>query len=481
VPAPIAIIAMTEKRRVLTGITTSGTPHLGNYVGAIRPAIAASRRGDAESFFFLADYHALIKTGDPQRVRRSTLEIAATWLACGLDPDKVFFYRQSDIPEIPELTWLLTCVTGKGLLNRAHAYKAAVDQNIAVNEDPDAGITAGLYMYPVLMAADILMFNAHEVPVGRDQVQHIEIARDIAQRFNHLYDGNYFVLPEAKIEDSVATLPGTDGRKMSKSYNNTIPLWLPAKELRKAIMGIVTDSSEPGTPKNPETSNIFALYQAFASTDETAAMRKAFADGIGWGDAKQTLFDRIDAELASARAHYEKLVDDPPGIEKLLKAGADKARALSTKAIHDLRVAVGIRPLDFVPIPDPIDQWKKEAKEEIWGSDDVLPLEVKGPWESTTIGLTITYSKHHSFMAQGFESKREAGLIKKRIEAAQGLEVDTAVTQNDLRELRLHLDGKLIGRGPGVAPKDAGSEVDKFWKSVELRRALNEIKDGKKV
>src|SRR5499427_4370810 len=199
-----------SRRRVLTGITTTGTPHLGNYVGAIRPAIAASKGANAESFYFLADYHALVKCDDPARVQRSTLEIAASWLACGLDPEKVFFYRQSDIPEIPELTWLLTCVTAKGLLNRAHAYKAAVDQNAANNEDADAGITAGLYMYPVLMAADILLFGANEVPVGRDQVQHIEMARDIGQRFNHLYGGDFFTLPEAAIEDNVATLPGLD-------------------------------------------------------------------------------------------------------------------------------------------------------------------------------------------------------------------------------------------------------------------------------
>jgi tryptophanyl-tRNA synthetase len=217
---------MNSKTRSLTGITTTGTPHLGNYVGAIRPAIAASRNPGAESFYFLADYHALVKCDDPARVQQSTLEIAASWLACGLDPEKVYFYRQSDIPEIPELTWLLTCVTAKGLLNRAHAYKAAADENRERNEDADAGINAGLYMYPVLMAADILIFQAHKVPVGRDQIQHIEMARDIGQRFNHIYGGDYFTLPEAAIEDNVATLPGLDGRKMSKSYNNTIPLWL---------------------------------------------------------------------------------------------------------------------------------------------------------------------------------------------------------------------------------------------------------------
>ncbi|MGE3501422.1 MAG: tryptophan--tRNA ligase, partial [Porticoccaceae bacterium] len=203
--------------RVLTGITTTGIPHLGNYVGAIRPAIAESRRSDVESFFFLADYHALIKCQDPELVHRSTLEIAATWLALGLDPDNVVFYRQSDIPEIPELTWLLTCMTAKGLMNRSHAYKAVVQENEAAGEDPDFGITMGLFSYPILMAADILLFNAHRIPVGRDQIQHIEMARDIAQRFNHHY-GEHFVLPEAAVDDNVALLQGLDGRKMSKSY-----------------------------------------------------------------------------------------------------------------------------------------------------------------------------------------------------------------------------------------------------------------------
>src|SRR5689334_21770666 len=336
---------MSQKRRVLTGITTTGTPHLGNYVGAIRPAIAASRRDDVESFYFLADYHALIKCDDPARVQQSTLEIAASWLECGLDPAKVFFYRQSVITEIPELTWLLTCVTAKGLLNRAHAYKAAVDQNVAKGEDADASITAGLYMYPVLMAADILLFNANEVPVGRDQVQHIEIARDIGQRFNHIYDDDFFALPEASIEENVATLPGTDGRKMSKSYNNTIPLWLPAKDLKKAILGIVTDSRAPGEAKDPENSNIFAIYQAFASADETAAMRRAFADGIAWGDAKQKLFERLDAELAPSRERYEALVARPQEIEDRLLDGAKKARDRSRALIEKLRWAVGVRKL----------------------------------------------------------------------------------------------------------------------------------------
>jgi tryptophanyl-tRNA synthetase len=333
------------KRRVLTGITTTGTPHLGNYVGAIRPAIAASRKDDVESFYFLADYHALIKCDDPARIQQSTLEIAASWLACGLDPEKVYFYRQSDIPEIPELTWLLTCVTSKGLLNRAHAYKAATDANREKGEDPDAGVTAGLYMYPVLMAADILVFNANQVPVGRDQIQHIEMARDIGQRFNHIYGGDYFTLPEAAIEDNVATLPGLDGRKMSKSYNNTIPLWLPEKELRKAILGIVTNSQAPGEPKNPDESHIFSIYQAFASAEETVAMRRAYADGIGWGDAKQKVFERINAELAPMREKYDALIAEPEAIEDALQDGAKKARALAQPFVAKLREAVGLRAL----------------------------------------------------------------------------------------------------------------------------------------
>lgn len=330
--------------RVLTGITTSGTPHLGNYAGAIRPAIAASRQPGIESFYFLADYHALIKSHDPARVQRSTLEIAASWLACGLEPDKVWFYRQSDIPEIPELTWLLTCVAGKGLLNRAHAYKAAVDKNREAGEDDDAGITAGLFMYPVLMAADILLFKAHSVPVGRDQIQHIEMARDFGARFNHLY-GEHFVLPEAAIEENVATLPGLDGRKMSKSYDNTIPLFAPRNELKKLIAGIVTDSRAPGEPKDTEGSALFQLYQAFSTPAQTAAFAEAFAGGIGWGDAKQQLFERIDAEVAPMRERYEALIAKPVEIEAVLREGAIKARKLATPLLGALRHAVGLRDL----------------------------------------------------------------------------------------------------------------------------------------
>ena len=331
-------------QRVLTGITTSGTPHLGNYAGAIRPAIAASQRAGVESFYFLADYHALIKTTDPLRVQRSTLEIAATWLAAGLDTERVWFYRQSDIPEIPELTWLVTCVAGKGLLNRAHAYKAAVDRNLAEGIDADTGVNMGLYMYPVLMAADILLFKAHSVPVGRDQIQHIEMARDIAGSFNHIY-GEHFVLPEAAIDASVATLPGLDGRKMSKSYDNTIPLFAPPAELKKLIFSIVTDSKAPGEPKDADTSALFELYRAFAGAQETRAMRAAFEAGIAWGEAKQALFDKIESSVAPMREKYDALIADPTQIERLLHEGAAKARAIATPFIGELRHAVGLRNL----------------------------------------------------------------------------------------------------------------------------------------
>ncbi|WP_372164574.1 tryptophan--tRNA ligase [Xanthomonas euvesicatoria] len=332
--------------RVLTGITTSGTPHLGNYVGAIRPAIQASAGADTESFYFLADLHSLIKAQDPARTQRSTLEIAATWLACGLDPDKVWFYRQSDVPETTELMWLLTCVAGKGILNRAHAYKAAVDKNRADGEDEDAGVTAGLFMYPVLMAADILIFNAHKVPVGRDQIQHIEMARDFSQRFNHVYGRDFFTLPEAVIDEQVSTLPGLDGRKMSKSYSNTIPLFAPREELRKLVFSILTDSRAPGEAKDTQGSALFQLYQAFATPQESAAFAQAFADGIGWGDAKQQLFERIDQEIAPLRTRYEALMAEPAKIEAILRAGGARLRArYATPLLAELRDAVGLRDL----------------------------------------------------------------------------------------------------------------------------------------
>lgn len=330
--------------RYLTGITTTGTPHLGNYVGAIRPTVEASRRPGTENFYFLADYHALIKCDEPARIQRSTLEIAACWLAAGLDPDKVFFYRQSDVPEVTELTWLLTCVTGKGVLNRAHAYKAQVDKNTAAGVDVDADVTMGLFMYPVLMAADILLYKAHKVPVGRDQIQHLEMARDMAQSFNHLY-GEHLVLPEAQVDEQVALLPGLDGRKMSKSYDNVIGLFAPREQVRKQIFSIVTDSRAPGEPKDTEGSALFQIYQAFASPEETAKMRELYAQGISWADAKQMLFDRIDREIAPMRARYDHLVAHPDELEAILQAGAAKARARAQPLLRELRHAVGLRNL----------------------------------------------------------------------------------------------------------------------------------------
>ena len=339
---------MTERasQRVLTGITTTGTPHLGNYVGAIRPAIKASLEPGVESFFFLADYHALIKCDDPDRIERSRLEIAATWLAAGLDTNRVTFYRQSDIPETPELTWLLTCVTAKGQMNRAHAYKAATDANLAAGEDIDANITMGLYSYPILMAADIVLFNAHRVPVGRDQVQHIEMARDVAQRFNHLFGQgkDIFVLPRAEIEEDVAMLPGLDGRKMSKSYDNTIPLFDGGpKALKEAVARIVTDSRLPGEAKDPDSSSLVTIYDAFASAEQKAGMRAELRAGLGWGDAKQKTVELIESHVGPMRARYEELMAHPERVEDALMAGAAKARAVAQPLMREVRQAVGLR------------------------------------------------------------------------------------------------------------------------------------------
>src|SRR5210317_1916754 len=326
------------KQRVLTGITTTGTPHLGNYVGAIRPSIEASRDGSIESFFFLADYHALIKCQDPELVRQSSKEIAATWLALGLDTENALFYRQSDIPEITELTWVLCCNAAKGLMNRAHAYKAAVQANEDAGEDPDHGVTMGLFSYPVLMAADILMFNAAKIPVGRDQVQHVEMARDIAQRFNHNF-AEVFTLPEAVVDDNVAVLQGLDGRKMSKSYNNTIPLFLGEKQLRKAINKIKTNLLEPGEPKDADDSTVFQVWSAFASESEIQRMRSEFANGIAWGEAKKQLFELVNGELAEARERYQQLLADPGYIESVLQQGAERARACSAPLMQQVREA----------------------------------------------------------------------------------------------------------------------------------------------
>ncbi|MDH0867450.1 tryptophan--tRNA ligase [Mitsuaria sp. GD03876] len=344
--------------RVLTGITTTGTLHLGNYVGAVRRAIAASREPGAESFFFMADYHALIKCDEPARIEASRLQIAATWLAAGLDTSRVVFYRQSDIVEIPELTWLLTCVTSKGQMNRAHAYKASVDANVAAGEDPDAGITMGLYSYPILMAADILMFNAHRVPVGKDQAQHIEMARDVAQRFNHTFKTELFVLPEASIDEEMELLPGLDGRKMSKSYDNVIPLFEGgAKALREAISKIVTDSRLPGEPKETEGSHLVQIYDAFATPAQRQAFRAALHGGLSWGEAKDQLFALIDAEIGPMRERYDALMANPEKIEAILMEGAAKARAIAAPLLARAREAVGLR--RFQPLAAPVAQAAK--------------------------------------------------------------------------------------------------------------------------
>ncbi|SLM28828.1 TrpS [Desulfamplus magnetovallimortis] len=331
----------------LTGITTTGTPHLGNYVGAIRPAIESSREEGKSSYYFLADYHAIIKCQDPARIRQSALEVAATWIAMGLDTNKAVFYRQTDIPEIPELTWILTCMTPKGLMNRAHAYKAAVAENLEAGkkeQDLDKDITMGLFSYPVLMAADILMFNAKKVPVGRDQIQHIEMTRDIAGRFNNQY-GELFVLPEAVVDEKTAVLSGLDGRKMSKSYNNTIPLFEPEKRLRKLIMKIKTNSQAPEEPKNPAECTLFAIYKAFATSQEVTAMEKHYQEGIAWGTMKQELFEYLNQILKGPRKTYHKLLEAPGDLDVILKQGAEKARCYSVPFLEKIRKAIGIQSL----------------------------------------------------------------------------------------------------------------------------------------
>ncbi|HEX7060627.1 MAG TPA: tryptophan--tRNA ligase [Woeseiaceae bacterium] len=329
----------------LTGITTTGTPHIGNYVGAIRPGIEASKDRSKENYYFLADFHALAKAEDPEKIRRSTLEIAAAWLALGLDTTNAVFYRQSDIPEIPELTWILTSMTAKGLMNRAHSYKAMVQANTeSGSADPDKGISMALYCYPILMAADILLFRTTHVPVGRDQKQHVEMARDIAQRFNHHY-GELFTLPEPVISEKTAVLAGLDGRKMSKSYNNTIPLFADEKPLRKLIMKIKTNSLEPGEPKDTNDSTLFDIYKAFATDEETAAIERRYAEGIAWGEMKQVLFEYVNDHLSPARAEYRRLMDDPAEVERELLKGAEKARTVSVPFIAGIRHAVGIRKL----------------------------------------------------------------------------------------------------------------------------------------
>tara|TARA_B100000963_G_C22562498_1_gene642088 strand:+ start:226 stop:1218 length:993 start_codon:yes stop_codon:yes gene_type:complete len=325
------------KKRILTGITTTGTPHIGNYIGAIRPAIELVNECD-QSFLFLADYHSMIKNHNPNEVQESVKQIALAWLSCGLDTNKTFFYRQSDVPEILELCWILNCVTAKGLMNRAHAYKAAIAEN---DQDLDKGITMGLFSYPVLMASDILMFDATHVPVGPDQVQHMEMTRDIAARFNYIYKDT-FNLPEPIIDVKEKIVLGLDGRKMSKSYNNVIPLLSSETKLRKSIMKIITNSLEPGEPKDSSNCTVFEMYKHFADKKKTKNFEQMYSDGISWGEAKQMLFEIVNNELTPIRAKYDELLEDTNLINDLLSDGAKKVRIIAKEKILQVREAIGI-------------------------------------------------------------------------------------------------------------------------------------------
>ncbi len=330
-----------EKKIVLTGIKPTGSPHLGNYLGAIKPALAMAHEEHYQSLYFIADYHALTAVREPDYFRRLCYEVAATWLAFGLDTKRVLLYRQSDIPEIFELTWILACMTPKGLMNRAHAYKAATAQNLEMGvSDVDSGINMGLYNYPVLMAADILLFLTDLVPVGKDQIQHIEITNDIAQSFNHTY-GNIFKLPKFITQEEVSLLPGLDGRKMSKSYDNTIPLFIPSDQLRKLIFKIKTDSTPPSEPKDPATSTLFHIYKEFAIPEQTESLRKRYLQGIAYADVKQELFEVLDSFLGKPRQLYQQLMADWQGIDTLLNEGAKKARSFAIPFMEKVRKAIG--------------------------------------------------------------------------------------------------------------------------------------------
>tara|TARA_Y100000741_G_scaffold329003_1_gene282606 strand:+ start:116 stop:1126 length:1011 start_codon:yes stop_codon:yes gene_type:complete len=334
---------VSKAHRVLTGITTTGVPHLGNLVGAVLPAIKASKQEKTTSFLFLADYHSLIKNSDSKLRHQSSFEIAACWLACGLDPKKVIFYRQSDIPHIFELAWILSCLASKGLLNRAHAYKSATSDNEANKlQDIDKGINMGLFNYPILMAADILMFKADSVPVGQDQKQHIEMTRDIALKFNHHY-GDILTPPEAVIDEDTGVLPGIDGRKMSKSYGNTIPVFSEEEALKKVIMKIKTNSLEPGDSKDSSDCNIFKIYKAISSKEKIDDLQKLYDEGIAWGEAKKVLFDELNSFLKPFRDEYNKIIKDKSFVEKTLVEGSEKALSFSGPIMKEVRQAIGIK------------------------------------------------------------------------------------------------------------------------------------------
>ncbi|ASY30347.1 tryptophan--tRNA ligase [Taylorella equigenitalis] len=446
-----------NKKRVLTGITTTGTPHLGNYAGALRPAIEASKNPEIEAFYFLADYHALIKCDDPKRVSKSRLEIAATWLAAGLDPETTIFYRQSDVPFTTELSWILTCMTPKGLMNRAHAYKAIYDQNVERELDVDEGVSMGLYSYPILMAADILLFNAHEVPVGKDQVQHLEMTRFIAQRFNHHYakDEDIFVLPEAKIDEEVATLPGLDGRKMSKSYNNTIPLFEGgSKQLLAAIKQIQTDSKLPGEPKDPDTSHLFMIYKAFASLEQTYSFKKLLQDGLSWGEAKEQLYQLLDGLLSPMRDRYEALISKPDDLEDILKMGAQKAIDYARPLLDKVREAVGLSSFGSVCKTESDKSKKKNKKSSKFLSFKDQDNSFK--WKLISAdGMELLVSKP-------FSDPKSAAMSSKNLLQAEGLEVADSVLS-------------VEGEGIATINKELNFSSEQVLESIQ--RALDQIKN----
>ena len=328
---------MAEKI-VLTGIKPTGTPHLGNYIGALKPLVDMSRKN--RTFMFIADLHALNTIHDPKLIQQYTYEMAAALVAMGLDLKNAVLFRQSDIVYVYQLATLLNNVTPKGLMNRAHSYKAAMDKNIANGDDVDAGVNMGLYTYPILMAADILLYDSDIVPVGADQKQHVEFARDIAGYFNHIY-GETFKLPEPVIGETSGTIPGLDGRKMSKSYDNTIPLFAPESELKKKIMRIITDSKTPEESKNPDESTIFLLYKHFATDAEIEKFRKMFVDGgMGYGTAKTILFEKVNSVLADARREYERLMANPAELDAILADGAKRATVVAEKVFNRVRHAM---------------------------------------------------------------------------------------------------------------------------------------------
>ncbi|MGB4100416.1 MAG: tryptophan--tRNA ligase [Alphaproteobacteria bacterium] len=332
-----------DNKILLTGVKPTGIPHLGNYVGAIKPMIAMAQKA-AHSFMFIADYHALNQIHDAKQLAEYSNVIAATFLALGLDPDKTIFYRQSDIPEIFELATILAAVTPKGLMNRSHAYKAEIDRNKESGvEDVDIGINMGLYTYPILMSSDILLFNTDIVPVGKDQIQHVEFARDIAGHFNRYY-GDVIKLPSHYVQPQAAAIPGLDGRKMSKSYGNTIQLFDEPAALRKTIMRIVTDSKKPEESKDPDNSTICQLYAQFATPEQTATLRQDFLNGgMGYGAAKERLFEAVDAAMAAPRKLFSSYLNDTHALTTILKQGAEKARAIASVNLARIKTAAGIR------------------------------------------------------------------------------------------------------------------------------------------